>query len=89
MEKPRVPVGYVRGEVQRLSQQQRRLIQVNDASPKARPKHELTHPAVQRARLVTHVHARLKQILHCEQFVDAKVVMDCQRVEIASRCTVL
>ncbi len=89
MEKPRVPVGYVSGEVQRLSQEQRRLIQVNNARPKARPEHELTHPAVQRARLVTHVHARIKQILHCEQSVHAEVVMHCQRVEIASRGTVL
>ena len=89
MEKPRVPVGYVRGEVQRLTQQQRRLIQVNDARPKPRSEHELTHPAVLRARLVTHVHARINQILHCEQFVHAEVVMHGQRVEIASRCTVL
>ncbi len=89
MEKPCVPVGYVSGEVQRLPQQQRRLIQINDARPKARPKHELTHPAIQRARLVTQVHARIKQILHCEQSVHAEVVMHCQRVEIASRCTVL
>jgi hypothetical protein len=89
MEKPRVPVGYMSGEVQRLTQQQRRLIQVNDARPKARPEHELTHPAVQRARFVTHVHARIKQILHCEQSVHAEVVMDCQRVEIASRGTFL
>ncbi len=88
METPRVPVGYVRGEVQRLTQQQRRLIQVDDACPKARPEHELTHPAVQRAHLVTQVHARIKQILHCEQFVHAEVVVHCQRVEIASRCTV-
>ncbi len=89
MEKPRVPVGYVRGEVQRLPQQQRRLIQVDDARTKPRSEHKLTHPAIQRARLVTHVHARIKQILHCEQSVHAEVVMDCQRVEIASRCTVL
>ncbi len=89
MEKPRVPVGYVRGEVQRLPQQQRRLIQIDDARTKARSEHKLTHPAVQRARLMTQVHPRVKQILHCEQFVHAKVVMYCQRVEIASRGTVL